>query len=106
MTSRKETRHEPPSAAIPLQTLAKSRLTAKSVSRLRMAGGIFGVSKDKKVSGRISGELLATVKNRLGITSDTEAIEMALVNMAITDDFGMWLIDQSGQLDKDFELGL
>lgn len=106
MTTRKETPHEPPSVTISLQTLAKSRLSGKSVSRLRMAGGIFGVSKDRKVSGRISGELLATVKNRLGVTSDTEAIEMALVNMAITDDFGTWLVDQSGQLDEDFELGL
>jgi hypothetical protein len=107
MTTRKETHSQQlPAGGGALRALAKSRLTDKSVGRLKEVGGALAAAKDKKVSGRISGELLATVKQRLGVTSDTEAIEMALVNMAITDDFGTWLVDQAGQLDQDFELEL
>ena len=88
------------------QALGKLRLTNDSVERLRGVRVALGPVKNKKVSGRISGELLGTVKQRLGVTSDTEAIEMALANMAITDDFGAWLVDQAGQLSEDFELEL
>ncbi len=95
----------PPSAEIP-RSLSRLRLTEGSVERLRGVRLAFGTAKDKKVSGRISGDLLGTVKQRLGVTSDTEAIEMALANMAITDDFGSWLVDQSGQLSEDFQLEL
>lgn len=81
-------------------------LSVKSVGRLRAVGRTFGDTKDKRVSGRISAELLATVKHRLGVASDTEAIEMALANIVVTEDFGTWLVDQAGQLDQDFELEL
>ncbi len=81
-------------------------LRQETVRRLKAAGQGFGARKDRKVSGRISGELLAVVKRRLGVSSDTEAIEMALVNMALTDDYGAWLVDQAGRLDPDFKLEL
>ncbi len=89
-----------------LKSLAKTRMTDKAVARLRSVRIALGATKDKKVSGRISGDLLGTVKARLGVTSDTEAIEMALANMAVTDDFGAWLVDQGGELSKDFKLEL
>ncbi len=89
-----------------LGQLSKSRLSVNTIGRLRGVADTLARGKDKRVSGRISGALLATVKERLGVTSDTEAIEMALVNMAITDDFGTWLVDQAGRLDQAFELGV
>lgn len=81
-------------------------LTAETVKRLKAAGNTFGVRKDKRVSGRISGELLAAAKQRLGVVSDTETIELALVNMAFADDYGAWLVAQAGRLDTDFKLEL
>jgi len=81
-------------------------LTVETVKRLKAAGNAFGVRKDKRVSGRISGELLAAAKQRLGVASDTETIELALVNMALADDYGAWLITQAGRLDVDFKLEL
>ena len=81
-------------------------LAAETVKRLKAAGSAFGVRKDKRVSGRISGELLAAAKQRLGVASDTETIELALVNMALADDYGAWLIVQAGRLDTDFKLEL
>lgn len=108
MTTRKETigKPTPDDGAAALRAVAGARLTGQSVSRLRAVVHAYGDLKDKRVSGRISGELLAAVKHHLGVTSDTEAIEIALANMAITDDFGTWLVDQAGQLDPDFELEL
>jgi hypothetical protein len=89
-----------------VQASGHTRLSPRSIGRLRAIGRTFGEVKDKRVSGRISAELLATVKHRLGGASDTEAIEMALANMVVTEDFGTWLIDQADQLDQDFELEL
>jgi hypothetical protein len=79
-------------------------LTAETLKRLRTAGRVFGVAKDKRVSGRISGDLLAAAKQRLGVASDTEVIELALVHVALADDYGAWLVAQAGRLDADFTL--
>ena len=81
-------------------------LTAETVKRLKAAGNSFGLRKDKRISGRISCELLAAAKQRLGVASDTETIELALVNMALADDYGAWLVAQAGRLDTDFRLEL
>jgi hypothetical protein len=96
----------PDESRLTMRIPAPTPLSEKSIDRLRAVGRAFGEAKDKRVSGRISAELLAAAKHRLGATSDTEAIEMALANMVVTDDFGTWLVDQAGQLDQDFELGL
>jgi hypothetical protein len=85
---------------------AEPGLSAETVARLKVAGRAFGGRKDKRVSGRISGQLLAAAKQRLGVASDTETIELALVNMAFADDFGMWLTAQAGRLDADAALEL
>ena len=89
-----------------LELLSKTRLSFRSIAKLKQFAATLAVGKDKRVSGRISGELLAAVKHRLGAASDTGTIEMALVNMVIADDFGTWLVDQAGRLDEDFDLGL
>jgi hypothetical protein len=89
-----------------LESLGKTRMTDRALARLHSVRVELGSIKDKKVSGRISGDLLSAVKARLGVVSDTEAIEMALANMAVTDDFGSWLIDQGGALSADFKLEL
>ena len=81
-------------------------LSEQIVSELRQVGHTFGPGKNKRISGRVSEDLMAAVKNRLGVTSDTEAIEMALAGIVLADDFGIWLTDQSGALDEGFGLEL
>lgn len=100
------TRKQTPSAAAPGEDAPLPPLSVKTIGRLRSVGRAFGDAKDKRISGRISAALLATVKHRLSVASDTEAIEIALANMAVTEDFGTWLVEQAGQLDPDFELEL
>lgn len=94
-----------PVQQLSLEALAQAPLTGVSLKKLRSVDRGLGLKKDRKVSGRISGALLAAVKHRLGVQSDTEAIELSLVNMAIADDYGAWLVAQAGQLDEDFQLG-
>jgi hypothetical protein len=76
-------------------------VTIKSLRAMRLK--LTGKTK-KKIGSRVDQDLLSTVKTRLNVTSDTEAIELALVNMAITDDFGSWLVSQAGKLPEDFNL--
>jgi len=87
-----------------LRDLARNRLTDESVGRLRILRGTLAPTKDRKISARVSGDLLAAVKERLGGVSDAEAIEMALVTLAETDDFGSWMEANAGRLDEDFDL--
>lgn len=107
MAARKQTAPgTEPMLPLSLETLAQAPLTGVSLKKLRTVDSRLGLKKDRKVSGRISGALLAAVKHRLGVQSDTEAIELALVNMAIADDYGAWLVAQAGQLDEEFDLGV
>ena len=89
-----------------LASLGRSPFTQATVDGLRKLRFSFKSSKGKKVSARISEDLLNTVKARLNVSTDTEAMELALVNMATTDDFGKWLVGQSGSLTQDFSLEL
>jgi len=75
-----------------LRDLARNRLTDESVGRLRILRGTLAPTKDRKISARLGG------------VSDAEAIEMALVTLAETDDFGSWMEANAGRLDEDFDL--
>jgi Arc/MetJ family transcription regulator len=56
------------------------------------------------VTARMGDRLLAAAKQRTGITSDSELVEIAVANLAVGDDFGEWLLAQRGRLPKDFKL--
>jgi hypothetical protein len=84
-------------------------MPAKFSERLVVLKEAAGVVKDKKtqrIGGRISPKLVALVRRKTGIHSDTDLIEAGLLTLAAEDDFGRWLIAQAGRLDKDLELGL
>lgn len=72
--------------------------------RLARQAGLTGGRKDTRISGRISRKLMKAVRDRTGLDSDSAIIEAALVNLAMADDFGVWLAGQAGRLDEDFTL--
>jgi hypothetical protein len=60
--------------------------------------GLLGGERTQVVRGRMPRALIARAKNRTGITSDTELIEVALANIAVADDYTDWLLSQRGSV--------
>ena len=48
--------------------------------------------------------LVQKAKERTGIKSDTELIEIALANLAVADEYAEWLLSQRGTVNKDVDL--
>lgn len=63
-------------------------------------------SKDSRISGRVSGKLVKAAREKTGITSDTELIELALASLALEDNFGAVLSKNWGVLDKEADFGV
>jgi len=89
-----------------IPALSRNKFTQATVDGLRKLVSPFKSSKEKKVSARLPEDLLTIVKSRLNVTTDTEAMQLALINMATADDFGSWLVGQTGSLTEDFTLDL
>jgi hypothetical protein len=68
--------------------------------------GILDGTKDTRVTIRVQDRLLRAVRERTGITSETERVTASLALLAAQDNFGAWLIARSGRLTDDFGLGL
>jgi hypothetical protein len=62
--------------------------------------------KDSRISGRVSGKLVQAAREKTGITSDTELIELALASLALEDNFGKVLSQNWGVLDADTDFGV
>ncbi len=62
--------------------------------------------KTHVLSARLTEALIAAAKERMGITSDTKLVELALASLAVGDNFGEWLIAQGGRLPADFDIDL
>lgn len=63
------------------------------------------VSKDGRIAGRVSSELIAKAKEKTGITSDTELLEFALANVAVEDKFADAFHAVRGTVDPDLDFG-
>jgi hypothetical protein len=48
--------------------------------------------------------LVIKAKARTGVHSDTKLIELALVNLAVADDYTEWLLSQRGTIPQDIDL--
>jgi hypothetical protein len=66
------------------------------------AGNLLTGDKTHVLSARLNEALVSAAKERTGITSDTQLVELALASLAVGDDFGEWLVTQGGQLSADF----
>lgn len=66
--------------------------------------GLMGSQKDKRISGRVSGELLKAAKQRAALTSDNEVIEYALARLAVEENYGDRLFRHQGKVPQDLDL--
>jgi hypothetical protein len=91
-----------PSAARSRKAIAalRNQATLKSAR----AAGLLGGTKNARVAGRVSAELVAAAKKSANLSSDTDVIEVALAKLALEDDFGVNLARRKGSLDRDIEL--
>jgi hypothetical protein len=73
---------------------------------LAMAGqeGLLHGGRTKIVRGRMPEALVAEAKKRSGIKSDTDLIQLALANIAMSDNYGEWLLSQRGTIDPEIDL--
>ena len=67
--------------------------------RLGLLGGENG-----RIGGRVRRDLVAAAKQRSGIASDTELLEIALSRLALEDDFGVKLLRRKGAIAPSVDL--
>lgn len=93
-------------------TRRAARETADEIVRVRnkltldeaRTAGFLGGPKDTRLSGRVSAKLVEAAKQRAGVTSDTELLELALSRLVLEDDFGSYLVSRKGSIPKDIDL--
>ena len=94
----------------PAGSRRRASLRATRPSRLREVMGIAeqeGLLRGERtqvVRGRMPPALVARAKNRTGIASDTDLIEVALANIAVADDYTDWLLSQRGTVPTGVDL--
>ena len=66
--------------------------------------GLIGRPKNTVIRARVSSSLVKAAKERAGVTSDTELLEIALSRLALEDDFGVQLLKCKGSIDPDVDL--
>lgn len=91
----------------PAGRVIRSVKSGKMVEAVMHAAADEGltVSKDGRIAGRVSSELIAKAKAKTGITSDTELLEFALANVAIEDNFAEAFHAVRGTVDPDLDFG-
>ena len=92
--------------AVPDDAEAFARKRNKLVLDQARESGLLGAVKDKRLTGRISSELVEAAKKRAHVSSDTELIELALSRLALEDDFGARLVRRKGSLPRDLDLAI
>src|SRR5215470_5023274 len=66
--------------------------------------GLLSGERTQVIRGRMPRALVARAKNRTGIASDTDLIEIALANIAVADDYTDWLLSQRGTVPDEVDL--
>jgi hypothetical protein len=66
--------------------------------------GLLHGGRTKIIRGRMPEALVSEAKKRSGIKSDTDLIELALANIAMSDNYGEWLLSRSGTIDPEIDL--
>lgn len=61
--------------------------------------------KSGRIGGRVSAVLIEQAKKQTGIDGDTDLIEFALANVALTDDFPKVFKESRGKVDPALKLG-
>lgn len=66
--------------------------------------GLLEGERTQVIRGRMPRALVARAKNRTGIVSDTDLIEVALANIAVADDYTDWLLSQRSTIPAEVDL--
>jgi hypothetical protein len=66
--------------------------------------GLLKGGRTLTVRGRMPSALVRQAKKKTGIQSDSKLLEAALANIAVGDDYGEWLLAQSGTVSRDIDL--
>lgn len=83
----------------PLRTERVAKVLARAA-----ADGLL-TSKETRVAGRVSPELVDRAKQQTGITSDTELVTFALANVALEDNFAEVFRKLKGRVNPALDLG-
>ena len=66
--------------------------------------GLLRGRRTQVVRGRMPEALVSEAKKRSGVKSDTDLIEVALANIAVSDTYAEWLLSRSGSIDPEIDL--
>ena len=66
--------------------------------------GLLSGERNQIVRGRMPEALVERAKERTGIDSDTDLIEVALANIALAEDYADWLLSRRGVVDREADL--
>ena len=66
--------------------------------------GLLAGSRTHVLRGRMPVGLVEQAKLKTGISSDSKLIEAALANLALSDDYGQWLLSQRGTVNPELDL--
>jgi hypothetical protein len=66
--------------------------------------GLLRGTRTRVVRGRMPEALVARAKARSGVKSDTDLIELALVSLAVADDYPEWLLSQRASVSREIDL--
>ncbi len=66
--------------------------------------GLLSGGRTLVVRGRMPSLLVERAKKKTGIQSDSKLLEAALASLAVADDYGEWLLSESGTVNKDLDL--
>jgi hypothetical protein len=85
-------------------TTAQHAGKAHDMLALAEQRGLLRGTRTRVMRGRMPEALVARAKARTGVKSDTELIELALVNLAVADDYPEWLLAQRASVNQDVDL--
>jgi len=79
-------------------------LRLQDMLRLAAEKGLVDTRDKVMLHGRIEAALVAAAKRKTGISSETELLRAALVNLAFADEYVHWLLSQAGSVDPGLDL--
>jgi hypothetical protein len=86
------------------------RLSAARAQKLRESltiaeeQGLLASEQTQIVRRRMPRALAARARQRTGIDSDTDLLEVALVSIAVADDYADWLLSRRGAVPPEIDL--
>ena len=66
--------------------------------------GLLSGSRTHIIRGRMPAGLVERAKQKSGISSDSKLLEVALANLAVSDDYAQWLLAQRRTINPELDL--